>query len=729
MAKTIAFARRFAAVGATALLGFASAPACAQAALQPVTVTGKAPVAASVAGWDDVPLERAPLQATTVDAERLRDAGAKRLADLVRFDPAVNAAYDTEGYIDYFTVRGFVIDNRFNYRRDGLPINAETSIPLENKARVDVLKGLSGMQAGTSAPGGLVDVIVKRPLDAPLRSAFVEWRERGSVAASVDLSQRFGIDNAFGVRLNAGAEHLDPQVRATTGNRNVLALAGDWRASAATLVEAEVEHSHRAQPSVPGFSLLGEAVPAVPDPRLSLNNQPWSLPNVFDATTASLRLTQKLAPDWRLVVQGLAQRLRTDDRIAFPFGCGTDSAGPGGTTYFDRFCGNGNFDLYDFRSENEHRDSSTLDVSLHGNAATGALAHALSAGMQRTIVRNRFQQSAFNFAGTGNVDGTLVVPPAPDATTPNTNRDERSTELALRDAIAFGGSGATLWLGARHTQLTRSATPTDGSAGTSFSQSFTTPFVAFSQELARGQLVYASWGKGVESDVAPVVPLDASATPPVPRYTNAGQALPAAESRQVELGIKGGALRAEWSAAAFDIRRPLFGDIGTCGPTQCTRGLVGEQRHRGVEGSVGWRGEAWGVRAGAQWLHARVENPIDPALDGKKPTNVPEVSARVQGDVAIPGVAGLRLLAAGSYESSREVLPDNSAQIPSVTRFDVGARYDSKLADSGAAWTLRVGIDNVFDRRAWRESPYQFGHAYLFPLDPRTFRVSLEVAL
>jgi len=734
MAKSIHFARRFAAAGSTALLGFASAGALAQqqAALQPVTITGKAPVAASVAGWDDVPLERAPLQATTVDAERMRDAGARRLADLVRFDPAVNSAYDTEGYIDYFTVRGFVIDNRFNYRRDGLPINAETSIPLENKARVDVLKGLSGMQAGTSAPGGLVDVVVKRPLDAPLRSAFVEWRERGSVAASVDLSQRFGADNEFGVRVNAGAEHLDPQVHDARGNRNVVAFAGDWRAGKTTLVEAEVERSHRSQPSVPGFSLLGEAVPQVPDPRLNLNNQPWSLPVVFDATTASLRVTQKLNDDWRLVVHGLAQRLRTDDRIAFPFGCGPGSTGPGGTTYTDRFCANGNFDLWDFRSENEHRDSSTIDVSLHGNAATGALAHTIGAGIQRTIVRNRFQQSAFNFVGTGNIEGTLVVPPDPTLTTPNTNRDERSTELALRDAIAFGNSGATLWLGARHTQLSRSATPTDGSDGTSFSQSFTTPFVAVSQELARGQLVYASWGKGVESDVAPVVPLDATATPPIPRYTNAGQALPAAESRQLELGIKGGALRAEWSAAAFDIRKPRFDDIGTCDAvtqTQCTRGLVGEQRHRGVEASVGWRGETWGVRAGAQWLHARVEGTGNASLDGKKPTNVPELSARVQGDVAISGVTGLRLLAAGSYESGREVLPDNSVQIPSVTKFDVGARYDAKLAGSGATWTLRAGIDNVLDRRAWRESPYQFGHAYLFPLEPRTFRVSLEVGL
>ncbi|HEY2559925.1 MAG TPA: TonB-dependent siderophore receptor [Caldimonas sp.] len=731
MAWTTTFAaerRAIARTAVTALLFSPFGPALAQdAALAPVTVTGKAPVPASVAGWGEVPLERAPVQAMTVDAEQMRDAGTRRLSDLTRFDPSVTSAYDAEGYIDYFTVRGFVIDNRFNFRRDGLPINAETSIPLENKARVDILKGLSGLQAGTSAPGGLVDLVVKRPLDAPLRSASLAWRERGSVAAAVDLSQRFGADHAFGVRLNVGAEHIDPLVRDARGNRNVVAFAADWRATPATLVEAEVEQSHRSQPSVPGFSLLGESMPAVPDPRLNLNNQPWSLPVVFDATTASLRLTQQLGERWRLVVHGLAQRLRTDDRIAFPFGCGSDSAGPGGTTYFDRFCANGNFDLYDFRSENERRHSSTLDVSLHGAATTAGFAHAISVGVQRTIVRNRFQQSAFNFAGTGNVDGTLVVPPAPELTTPNTDRDERSTELALRDAIDFGG-GTTAWLGARTTQLARSATPTDGSAGTSFRQSFTTPFLALSQALGSGRLVYASWGRGVESDVAPNVPLDASATPPVPRYLNAGQALPAARSEQWEVGAKGATGRVEWAAAAFDIRRPLFGDIGTCGPLPCTRGLVGDQRHRGAEGSIGWNASTWGVRAGAQWLHARIENADDPSTDGKRPTNVPAFTARIQAELRPAAITGLHLLAAGSYESDREVLPDNSISIPSVTKFDLGARYEARLGSVGT-WTLRAGIDNVFDRRAWRESPYQFAHAYLFPLEPRTLRVSLQLDL
>jgi iron complex outermembrane receptor protein len=695
--------------------------------LSPVTITGKTPVLASVAGWGDTPLDQAPVAATSVDAAQIRDAGARRLSDLARFDPSVTTAYDTEGYIDYFTIRGFVVDNRFNFRRDGLPINAETSIPLENKARVDILKGTSGIQAGTSAPGGLVDLVVKRPLDAPLRSAFLEWRQRGSVVGAVDISQRFGASDAFGLRLNAGAEHIDPLVRNARGERSVLALAGDWRVSTRTLVEAEIETSHRSQPSVPGFSLLGDTVPTVPDPKLNLNNQPWSLPVVFDATTASLRLTQRLGESWRLVVHGLAQRLRTDDRIAFPFGCTDPNPPPDGTYYADRYCPNGNFDLYDFRSENERRRSSTVDVSLHGKATTGALAHELGLGAQRTIVRNTFQDQIYNFAGTGNVDGTLVTPPAPTPTTPQTDRGERSNELSLRDAIAFG-QGTTAWLGARRTQITRDTTPTSGTvAPTSFSQSFTTPFVALSQAFAPGQVVYASWGRGVESDVASTEPLNAMPASP-PRYLNAGQALPSAVSRQVEVGIKGGAGRAEWSAAAFDIRQPLFGDIGVC-DVPCTRGLIGNQRHKGVEGSLAWRDGAWGLRAGAQWLHARVETPDDATTDGKRPTNVPAVTMRVQTDYQVPALSGLRLLAAGTYESAREVLPDNSAQIPSVTKFDLAVRYEAGLGATGGTWTLRAGVDNVFDKRAWRESPYQFGHAYLFPLESRTLRVSLQVDL
>ncbi len=683
----------------TAVAPAASAASSPTMTLAPVLVTGRSPPDAGIAGWSETPLLKAPLQASTIAAARIRDAGARRLSDLARFDPSVSEAYDTEGYIDYFTVRGFVIDNRFNFRRDGLPINAETTIPLDNKARVDVLKGLSGMQAGTSAPGGLIDLIVKRPLDAPLSSAFVEWRQRGSVLGSVDLSRRFGVDNAFGLRLNAAAEHIDPLVRNARGDRTLLALAGDWRLGGGTLVEAEVERSQRSQPSVPGFSLLGDRVPSVPDPRLNLNNQPWSLPGVFDATTASLRVTRQLGSDWRIVAHGVTQRLRTDDRVAFPFGCtATD-----GSYYPDRYCPDGTFDLYDYRSEDERRRSDVLDLSMHGKVRTGPIAHTLSFGALRNVVHNVFPSQAFNFAGTGSIGGTAITPPAAQPSGPVPGFDQRSTELYVRDALALG-ERVTLWLGARHARIEQ--------------QSLTTPFAAASYAILPGQLVYASWGGGVELEVAP----------DLPRYVNRNGAVAPAKSRQTELGFKGSADRLEWSVAAFDVKRPLFGDVGACDvDASCERALVGTQRHRGLEGQAGWRDARWDLRAGVQWLHARVEGLQDRSLAGKRPTNVPAVTVRAQASYAVSAVPGLAVQGGASYESRRNVLPDDSIEIPSVTRFDLGSRLQRRVA--GADWTLRAGIDNLFNRHAWRESPYQFSHAYLFPLAPRTIRVSLQVDL
>ena len=685
--------------------------------LAPVRVTGNAPVHAGVAGWPGVPLAEAPVSVTSIGAREIRDSGSRRLADLIRFDAAISDAYNSAGYIDYLTVRGFVLDNRFNYRRDGLPINAETSIPLENKARVDILKGTSGIEAGTSAPGGLVDYVVKRPLEQPLTTALVEWRQPGNALGAFDLSRRFGADQAFGVRLNAAAERLDGFGDGTRGRRHALALAGDWRAGDATLIEAEMETSHRAQPSEAAFSLLGDQLPRVPKPHVSLNNQPWTEPVVFDGTTLSLRATHKLGTDWRLVAHAAQQRLKTDDREAFPFGC---SAADGITYYPDRYCPDGTFDLYDFRSENEHRRQSALDLRVEGRATTGPLTHDLAVGGLRTWVKNTFEDFAYNFAGTGTIDGETQLPPAPDKVFANTNRQERSTELYARDRIRFGGHWA-VWLGARHTRLERSAVDTQGNGATSFSQSFTTPFAALSFASAPGQLVYASWGRSVESDVAPTLPM----------YSNAGEALPAAKSRQVELGWKGTTDAWDWNLALFDIRRPRWSDVGACDGSEasCTRALSGEQRHRGIDAALGWQHGPWSARASVQHLKARVENDLDPALDGLKPANVPATSARAGVAWAPPALPGLALSAIARYEGPREVHPDNSVEIGGWATADLAARYDWRPSPgAGPAWTFRLGVDNVFDRRAWRESPYQFSHVYLYALAPRTWRASVDVA-
>lgn len=690
----------------------------AQTTLSPVTITGKGDPAIAIGGWGDLPLSRLPFQATIVSSEQMKDLGVTRLADVVRIDPSVSDAYNTEGYWDFLAVRGFLVDNRFNYRRDGLPINAETSLPLDNKDRIEVLKGTSGVQAGTSAPGGLVNLVVKRPANETVRGVGLSWRERGSVLGAVDLSQRFGAGGVFGLRVNVAAERMDPKVRSARGERSLLAVAGDWRLSRETLLEAEFETSHRSQPSVPGFSLLGPEVPAPIDPRTNLNNQPWSLPVVLDGNTGSLRLTHRLNEQWRATVHAGTQRLKSDDRIAFPFGCFDATAN---VYYADRYCPNGDFDLYDFRSDNELRRTDAIEAALHGEMKTGAVAHTLSAGVLRSRFRARFQQLAFNFAGTGNVSGELVTPAAPALTDENTNRDERSTELFVRDAARIG-ERYTVWAGLRHTRLDRDSVRTDGSRPTAYEQSITSPWLGLSVDLTPDSMLYASWGRGVESEVAPNRP----------RYANAGQALSALRSRQVEAGIK--LTRDDWrfGAAVFDIEQPKWSDVGAnclddSTPGSCLRTEDGVSRHQGIELSTAWQSTPFTLQGGVQWLKARRQGSANAAVDGKRPTNVPAVAVKLQGRYDVAAVPGLVVQADWHAVGNRMVLEDNSVRVPGYARTDLGLRYGHSTGVGRLTW--RVGIDNLFDKRAWRESAFQFGHVYLFPLAPRTLRVSLEAAL
>jgi iron complex outermembrane receptor protein len=695
---------------AAALLATAWSANAQQAALPEVTVNDAAAAPqADVSGFGDVPLRELPISATVIDSKQLRDSGARRLADLTQFDASVTDAYNSAGYWDYLTVRGFVLDNRFNYRREGLPISAETSIPLDNKERVEILRGTSGIQAGTSAPGGLVNYVVKRPTEQDLRTVRIETTSRGSVLGALDLGGRFGEDRQFGYRLNVASENLKPLTHNLDGNRNLFSLAADWRITRDSVLEFEIEQSRKTQPSQNGYSLLGNVLPAPVDPRINLNNQPWSQPSVFKALTGTVRFSQALNADWRWSAQIGQQRLKSDDRLAYAFGCSAEGN-------YDRYCSDGTFDVYDFRSDNERRTQTAGSLNLKGNVMTGSVRHELGFGLLQSRVRNRFDNQAYNYAGTGNIWGTAVVPASPDATTPQTNRDERSTELSVQDAIRWNDRFTT-WLGVRHTRLDRSSIGNDGSSPTGYKQDVTTPWIAASYTIQPGLLAYASWGKGVESQVVPNR---------VSQYSNAGQALPALTSRQWELGLKGGSEAFNWQVAWFDISRPMT-NIDLCG-AYCEVRNDGRAVHRGLEAGAQWSQGPWRIGGSVAVIDAkRRGSTANPALNGQSPTNVPKEVLRAQAAYRVASVPGLEIAGQLSYEGRRNVLPDGSITLPSWTRVDAVLRYDTKLRGVNTSWTLAV--DNLFDRRYWKESPYQFSHVYLFPGAPRTLRLGLSVAL
>ena len=721
--------RSAAALGACVLL-----PLGAQAQdAATVTVTGRSLATAGVAGFGDVPLFSAPLQAGIFGREQLADTGVTSLGGLTRLDASLGNAYNAEGYWSILSSRGYTLDNRSNYRRDGLPINAETAIALDNKERLDLLKGTSGIQAGISSPGGLVDLVVKRA-GGNVRTGRLELRQPGDVLAAVDLSQRLGSDRAFGLRLNAAYERLDPQARNTQGERTLFALAADWQAGPDTLLQAEVETSHQRQPSVAGFSMLGDSVPAAStiDPRINLNHQPWGQPVVMDGDTASVRWQQRLSDDWRFTAHAMTQRLNSDDRTAFPYG--VYDANYDCPQWCDRYAPDGTFSYWQYISDNERRTSDALELSVSGRAGTAGVVHQLQAGVLGTRYRARFQDQIFDLAidpsgsgvGLGHIDGTRQTLPSAGYTDANSNRDERSSEWFVRDAMQLAPQWQ-LWAGLRYTRLQRESQRTsaaddgpgeDGLRASRYDQSATLPWLALAHELAPGLLAYASWGQGLETDVAPNQP----------RYSNRGEPLPALKSRQFEVGLKHASDRFDAALTLFDIDRPQAADIGACDVADsCVRAIDGSARHRGAEAQATLRDGAWLWQASAMWLDAERRGSTQEGVNGQRPVNVPVATLRLGSEYRVGALPGLALLANVMAESDRKVLPyDEGVRIPGWARLDLGARWRQEWEGAMLVW--RVGVDNATDHRAWKESPYQFGHVYLYPLAPRTWRASLQAS-
>ena len=697
---------------AVALCIASCASAWAQQNPNEITITDKLP--ARVSGFGDVPANELPFSTTTITRDTLQDVGAQRVSDALRLDASVTDSYNSPAYWDILSVRGFTLDNRYNYRREGLPISAETMIPMENKERIELLKGTSGIQAGTSSPGGLVNYVVKRAptiAEQQIRNITMSYGQGDNRSVAADLGGRFGEVAEFGYRFNIAHEDLNPYIRDTKGHRNLVALAMDWRLKPGTVVDFEFEQSHREQIGVNGYSLLGGVLPAPVDPRINLTRQPWAQPGVFDALTGSVRLRQELDAGWRWTTQYGAQRLKTDDRLIFGFGCGT--------TDYTQYCANGNFALYDFRSNNERRLSDSLESEVSGQLEINGLKHTLTAGVlrQRQLDRLPAYQSYASIREPGNVAAPFSSTPNPDFSTVNSNRSEYSTELSLKDHVELTRSTA-VWAGLRHVMFNRSSERNDVSDPhhMSYIGHINAPWLGVSTKLSN-TLIYASHGHGVENFVVP--------NSYGSYWVNAGQQLGIGRSRQTEVGIRNLNTQSamQWNASVFQIERPFAYDDGNG-----SRLLDGKQTHQGLELGANWTEHQWKFGTTAQWLQAEISDVSqNTSRVGTTPLNVPKFVMRGMAEYRYASLPGLRTGLRVSHEGERRVTEDGRVQLPAWTTFDATAHYDTKVNNMASTWTL--AIDNLADKRYWRESPKQFGHYYLYPGAPRTLRASVQFRL
>jgi iron complex outermembrane receptor protein len=678
----------------------------------------------------DAPLSQTPVSVSVIGADQIKDRGVNSLSAAIRDVPSAGDDYNTFGYVETIQVRGFNLDPLLNFRRDGLPLTNHVPIALENKQAIQIVQGVAGELGGDATPGGIVNFVLKRPTDTPLREISAQYSERGSKLAQGDFGGRLD-DGRFGYRINLAGEDRHPIFDNAWARRVFGSGFFDWRAAPGTLVELEFEHQGVQQISVPAFGLLAvndsgvaTVVPPPLDPRINLNAQPWTQPFQNRETTGSMRLTQQLAPRWDLGVRAQQQRTVTNDRIAFPDGC---SAFP--TYVYPGLCAisphDYEMDVYQYISDNERRDTEVLDAYVHGHATLGDLDQELRLGLRSTRYQERYPPyQTYNFVGTINVLAPVALPPNTAATTPNTDLDLNLDEVSLFDVARFGG-GWSGWLAARATRVSQSshldAPDTGGSfEAVSISQDFVTPFAALGYQPWAGGFAYVSAGEGVEIEQVPNKPT---------LFVNPGQVLPAHRSRQVEAGFKqAGEQGQAFTAALFQIEKPFSDDLPPNSSGQSLRvGGARLARHRGLELSGSWlASSAWRLEASATWLDAVTTESLHPTWIGHATTNVPHLAGVLRAAWQPPALHGLTVSNQFTYAGHKAVLPDGSADIPSAWQWDFALRYVYVAART--TWTWRAGIDNVTDRRYWREAPTAPWNAqYLFPAMSRVMRAGVSV--
>jgi len=692
------------------LQAFSIAPSIAQNEVQSVVVSGSKWLAtdrASIGGFSDMPLLETPASISALTLNQMQDLSIRSASEAARFDASVGDAYNAVGYAEQFSIRGFALDNATSYRKDMIAISGDTQIPLENKERIEILRGLAGLQAGVAAPGGMINFVTKRPTYAPLRSATVEVRERGTVYGAVDLGGRFD-DRRFGYRINAAAEDLKSYVRGADGERQFVSAAFDWQITPDALLQLDIDHQHKSQITAPGYQLIrNETLPSGVSPKMLLNEQPWTKPVDTDSSNLGLKFAYRLNADWSATVNANKHWFKRDDFTAFPYGCSNEGDG-----YYPGYCSNGDYDVYDYQSVGERKTPWGAQALLQGRFATGAVRHSLSAGLAYAERHDSYGEDVYEYVGSSNIYQNAIVPPigAEFSTGPVMERRSIEERSAFVQDVLTLSDQFTVHAGVRYVKIKRNELEEIDQPWVRERSSYLLPNVALVYAPARDWRVYGSISHGLQyGGIAPM------------ETTNENQALSPARSKQAEIGFKRNVNEhLALAGSLFEIRQGLE---YTNGANTFVR--AGEQQHRGLELSA--QGQA--VRnldysVSLMALDTDQSDTGDASTEGKRVTNVPKYRSAVWLGYAVPQIEGLKLDAVWQYSSDKAFDPGNRVKVPGYHVAGFGASYALRMG--GLNTVIRARVDNAFDKFYWRDVTQSLG-GYLLPGAPRTFRLSAQV--
>lgn len=635
----------------------------------------------------NTPVIEIPQSISTVTRDQMDIQNVQSLREAIRYTPGVVA--EPRGVVSrlqYFYIRGFGPSG--NQYLDGLRLlTGEFGFPVVDPyflQQVDVLRGPSAMIYGQSPPGGLVNMVSKRPTEETFRQVDVQYGTFNTGQVGFDFGGPVDPEKKLLYRITGLGFTSDTQVDFAKTQRVAIQPAVTFRPNDSTslTIIANYQNDPRA-----GYNNILPAVgTALPNPNgiIPRNFNPTD-PNYnrFSVEQASVGYQFEHRFNDALVVRQNLRYMHLDSDIAYLSGSGLrlDMRTLNRYAYADR----------------ESLDALSTDTNLQADVRTGPVAHKVLVGFdsQNSSLDQRY---AFNF-GAPPID---VFAPVYGITVSNPfsgfiKANSSQYGLYVQDQMKL--DRFILTLGARNDS-----------------------YETIQQDTFRPQHIprasHPSYRSGLtylfDNGVAPYISYSESFQPTgaIAGRTADGSPLKPTTGQQYEAGIKyqptGTTML--FTAAVFDIKQQ---NVTTRDPNSTAFVVqTGEVQSRGFELEAKASAfKQFNVTAAYTYLDMQntKSNTTAPGLfggvfptQGLWPVAIPRHSASVWGDYLFNTgpTAGLRLGGGVRYVGATFGDAANSFMVSPFTLVDLMGSYDLGMASP--LWKgllLSVNANNVFDRR------------------------------
>lgn len=680
-----------------------------------VVATGRS--RASATTKTDTPIIESPQQISIISREEIDRRAAATLAEALSYTAGVQASPSgVDSRVDEVSVRGFGAagfssNNNFV---DGLRMAAGGEGTWIRPAfdtfaldRVEVLKGPSGALYGQSAPGGVVNVVTKRPTFSPHGEILLQgvgYTDLGqwSAQAGADTGGALTADGSVAGRFVALARQGKTQIDGVGTDRYYASPSVTWQPTARTswtvIGQYQRDEGGSSFQFLPALGTLYRSNGRLLDKETYLGEPDW---NRYDRNQYMLGSLFEHALTDTVTLRNNARYMHVDIvyRGVVPSGntlatCPPTLAGclPGRTLNRRAVQGDGD------------TDGVAVDTQLEARVTTGPVAHTLLAGVDHFHTEWEHTYAL--------VRSTLVLPvldifdPVPrgaagfaGALTPliPTETTSRQTGLYAQDQISIGNLRVTLG-GRKDWAEDESHNPVTGGKLDTKNDAFT-------------------WRAGAvwlfDNGLAPYVSYSESFQPllsnrdPATSQLDGGKPYEPTTGQQVEAGLRyqrGNNIYVTLGAYQVKQQNILTADPEgrLCGVSVC-QVQTGEGRVRGLE----LEGKAtlpWGMAVIGTLTRSdgEITKTTIASQRGNTLPQLPEwmASLFVDQHFQTGPLQGVGL--GGGVRYTGESVGDtaNTLEIPDYTLFDLFLRYDFGAADPGLdGLSVAVNAHNVADRR------------------------------